>query len=98
MSPNFCLLAFFAIKENSEILLQGEVEVKEVNVASKIVGRVGEILVKEGQTVQKGDTLLIMETPEIDAKMEQGESGLEIAMAQAKKAERKAKFENMTEG
>lgn len=89
------ILTFFAIKENNEIILQGEVEVKEVNVASKVVGRVNEIMVREGQMVKAGDVLMTIETPEIDAKMMQGESGLEIAMAQAKKAERSARIEQI---
>ena len=89
------VLTFFAMKENNEVILQGEVEVKEVNVSSKVVGRISEIKVKEGQTVEKGETLVIMETPEIDAKMEQGESALEIAMAQAKKAEHSARIEQV---
>lgn len=54
-----------------QVYMQGQVEAKQINVASKIPGRVEQVLVQEGQDVKQGDVLLILGTPEIDAKLAQ---------------------------
>ncbi|MHC5201550.1 HlyD family secretion protein [Myroides sp. LJL119] len=54
-----------------QVYMQGQVEAKQINVASKIPGRVEQVLVEEGQDVKKGDVLLVLGTPEIDAKLAQ---------------------------
>ncbi len=51
----------------SEEILQGEVEVEEFRVSSKLPGRVVEIRVKEGDYVHVGDTLVILGVPEANA-------------------------------
>lgn len=54
-----------------QVYMQGQVEAKQINVASKIPGRVEQVLVQEGQDVKQGEVLLILGTPEIDAKLAQ---------------------------
>lgn len=54
--------------------LQGQVEAKQINVASKIPGRIDSILVEEGDVVTAGQILAIISTPEIDAQLGQVES------------------------
>jgi HlyD family secretion protein len=51
--------------------LQGQVETTDYRVASKVPSRVVKLLVKEGQRVHAGDTLVILSAPEVNA-MEQG--------------------------
>lgn len=65
---------------------QGQAEAKQINVAPKIAGRVEKIAVKEGQHIQKGDLLLTIETPEINAKLEQAAAAQDAAQAQLAKA------------
>lgn len=60
------LIGFFALDHTPEVI-QGEVEVSEYRVSSKLPGRVLEIRVKEGDYVHVGDTLVILEAPEVDA-------------------------------
>ena len=52
-------------------IIQGQAEVTEYRVSSKVPGRILEFRVKEGQKVQAGDTLAILEAPDVIAKMEQ---------------------------
>jgi len=62
--------------------LEGKIEREQLSVTTKIPGKVQRILVEEGRYVQKGDTLLILELPEVDAKSLQAQGALEAAQAQ----------------
>lgn len=55
----------FLTLERDEETIQGEVEVSEYRVSSKLPGRVVELRVKEGDYVHVGDTLAILEVPEV---------------------------------
>lgn len=60
------IIGFLTIGREDEII-QGEVEVSEYRVSSKLPGRVVELRVKEGDYVKVGDTLAILEVPEAEA-------------------------------
>lgn len=60
------LIGFFTLGRQEEII-QGEVEVSEFRVSSKLPGRIVELRVKEGDYVHVGDTLAILQVPEVDA-------------------------------
>lgn len=60
------MIGFFTLGKTEEVI-QGEVEVSEFRVSSKLPGRVVEIRVKEGDYVHAGDTLAILEVPEANA-------------------------------
>lgn len=60
------LIGFLTLGKSDEII-QGEVEVEEYRVSCKLPGRIVELRVKEGDYVHKGDTLAILEIPEVDA-------------------------------
>ena len=66
-------IGFLALGRAPEII-QGQVEVTEYRVSSKVPGRILEIRVKEGDRVHKGDTLAILEAPDILAKQQQAEA------------------------
>ena len=69
-------------KPKNNELLQGKVENEQIAVVSKIPGKIIKILVKEGDLVQKGDTLAILDIPEVDAKKSQAEGAVVSAKAQ----------------
>jgi len=77
------LIGFFTLGRDPE-LIQGQVEVSEYRVSSKVPGRILEIRVQEGDFVNVGDTLAIIDAPEVRAKMQQaqgaeaGASALEL--------------------
>ena len=60
------LVGYFLFKEDPEVI-QGSIEVSEYRVACKLPGRIVDLKVKEGDHVKKGDTLAILEIPEMDA-------------------------------
>lgn len=88
------LIGFFALGRDPE-LMQGQVEVSEYRVSSKVPGRILEIRVKEGDYVKVGDTLAILDAPEVRAKMEQARSAENAAAAQELKAQNGARQEQI---
>ena len=74
------------------VAVQGYVELTNLRLASKIAGRIDKVFVEEGDSVSKGDTLYIISTPELDAKLMQVEamlSGAKAIDAKAKAGTRK---------
>ncbi len=88
------LIGFFALGRDPE-LIQGQVEVSEYRVSSKVPGRILEIRVKEGDYVKVGDTLAILDAPEVRAKMEQAQSAENAAAALELKAQNGARQEQI---
>lgn len=74
------LIGYFTIGNEDEII-QGQVDVSEYRVSSKVPGRILEIRVKEGDYVHVGDTLAILDAPEVEAKKTQAESAESAAAA-----------------
>lgn len=60
------LIGFLTLGREDDTI-QGEVEVSEYRISCKLPGRVVDLRVKEGDYVHVGDTLAILEIPEIDA-------------------------------
>lgn len=87
-----CGLYAFSEKDTT---IQGEAEVSEYRVSSKVPGRVLRILVEEGQYVHAGDTLAILEAPEVQAKLSQAEAAENAAAALTRKAEKGAREEQI---
>ncbi len=66
--------------------VDGALETDEVDVASKVPGRIAQMLVKEGDFVRAGQVVAILETKELDAKYEQASAGLRASDATAEKS------------
>ena len=88
------LIGFFALGRDPEVI-QGQVEVAEYRVSSKVPGRILELRVKEGDYVKVGDTLAIIDAPEVRAKMEQARSAEDAASALELKAQNGARKEQI---
>ena len=88
------LVGFFMLRKGPEIV-QGQAEVTEYRVSSKVPGRILEFRVKEGQSVQAGDTLAILEAPDVQAKLEQARAAESAAQAQNEKALKGARREQI---
>lgn len=88
---NFLFLAsaltFVACKnEKPYALTEGKTKKEVVSFAPKVTGRILKIYVKEGQTVKEGDTLAMLDVPEVSAKIAQAKGATAAAAAQAKMA------------
>lgn len=77
------------------IMLQGQAEATEVRVSGKIPGRIDKLLVSEGMTVNKGDTLVLIDSPELHAKLMQAKSAEDAANALNQKANKGARAEKI---
>lgn len=88
------LIGFFALGRDPE-LVQGQVEVSEYRVSSKVPGRILEIRVKEGDYVRVGDTLAILDAPEVMAKMQQAQGAESAASAMEQMAQNGARQEQV---
>ncbi|MBQ8989607.1 MAG: biotin/lipoyl-binding protein [Prevotella sp.] len=85
----------FLVLDRDPDIMQGQVEVSEYRVSSKVPGRILEIRVKEGDYVKVGDTLAILDAPEVRAKMEQAQSAESAAAALELKAQNGARKEQI---
>jgi len=81
-------------------VLTGEIDATQIDVSSKVPGRIDTILVREGQPVAKGQVLARLVAPEIMAKYEQARAAvksagalLDMAMKGARRQDVKAAFE-----
>jgi len=88
------LIGWIVLKPDP-VVLQGQAEAKEVRVSGKVPGRIEKFLTAEGKFVSKGDTLVILSSPEIDAKLMQATSAEEAANAQNLKAKKGARAEQI---
>ena len=88
------LIGFFMLRKGPEII-QGQAEVTEYRISGKVPGRILEYRVKEGDKVSKGDTLVLLEAPEVHAKMLQAEAAQAAAQAQQDKAYKGARAEQI---
>ena len=88
------LIGFLALDRDPE-LIQGQIEVEEYRVSSKVTGRILELRVKEGDFVHKGDVLAIIDAPEVRAKKVQAESARNAASALHEMADNGAREETI---
>lgn len=81
----------------AQVPLQGQVDARTIEVAPKIPGRIEEVLVKEGDTVQAGAVMMKIGIPEISAKLGQVTAQEQAAQAKARLVEEGARKEKIRE-
>lgn len=72
--------------QTAPTIIQGRVEVEQTPVAAKVAGRIASVHVKEGDTIQVGTPLIDMDSPEINAKIEEANAAKVAAQSQLNKA------------
>ena len=77
------------------IVIQGSAEVNEVRVSGKVPGRILHLYAEEGQYVNVGDTLVMIDSPEVRAKLSQANAAKSAAMAQQQKATKGVRSETI---
>ena len=70
------------------LTLQGEVEATEIRISGKLLGRIDSFLVREGDAVRKGDTLVVINSPIAEAQYRKTEALHQAAMEENRKADR----------
>ena len=88
------LIGFLALDRDPDVI-QGEMEVEEYRVSSKVPGRILELRASEGDFVHKGDVLAVIDAPEVKAKKVQAESVHDAASALHEMADNGAREETI---
>lgn len=73
------------LMSHQPLVLQGQIETTEIRISGKLPGRVDSFLVREGDWVQAGDTLVVINSPTIEAKYRQVNALEQVAQEQNKK-------------
>lgn len=85
----------FIFWEPAPEFIQGEAEATEVRISGKVPGRIGIFRFNEGERVRQGDTVAILESPEVMAKYTQAEAAEAAARALSDKAGRGTRSEQI---
>ena len=88
------LVGVLAIKPE-KMIIQGEAEAAEYRVSGKVPGRIEMYLCEEGDQVKKGDTLVVIYSPEVEAKKAQAVAARDMAEAVNEKAKNGAQKEQI---
>lgn len=67
------------------LVLQGQAEATEIRISGKLPGRIDTFRVSEGEWVKRGDTLVVINSPTIEAKYRQVDALEQVAVQQNKK-------------
>ena len=90
------VVGYIVSKDNGPKYIQGEAEATEYRVSGKVPGRIEEFRAVEGSYVHKGDTLVVIDSPEIRSKIAEANAAKAAANAQRKKAMNGARSEQIT--
>ena len=88
-------IAGYFIISPEPLIIQGEVEAAQIRISTKISGRVETLHVKEGDAVKKGQLLVTIESPEIEAKLKQATAAKKAATAQKAKTDKGTRKEKI---
>ena len=75
-------------ERKAPLTLQGEVEATEIRISGKLLGRIDSFLVKEGDAVRRGDTLVVINSPIVEAQYRKTEALHQVAMEENRKVDR----------
>ncbi len=78
-----------------QVELQGRVEAETLYVSTKVPSRIEEIFIHDGQKVVKGQQLVRLFSPEVEAKKQQALASLQSALALQSTADRGSQQENI---
>lgn len=82
----------FIFREPAPEYIQGEAEATEVRISGKVPGRIEVFRFNEGDQVRQGDTVAILDSPEVMAKYDQAEAAQTAARAFSEKADKGTPF------
>ncbi len=91
----FVIWGFWRAAQPPVPYFQGQMEARETDVAGKVPARIAQVHVKEGQQIEAGALLVELDSPEVRAKLAQAEAARDAAQAQADKAARGARPEEV---
>ena len=78
----YFLLKTKGVKNKNQISASGTIEITEVEVSSKLSGRIEKLWVDEGDSVTKEQVLIELEKKELQAQLKQAEAAYQVSLAQ----------------
>lgn len=91
---------FFAMwrhtRSAKQVTVDGTIECDEINVSSKIPGRIQKLFVDEGAQVKPGDPLVLLESQELDAKVEQAAAAYQATLSRVSQSGTALKLQQLT--
>ncbi|MFK7079093.1 biotin/lipoyl-binding protein [Flavobacterium oreochromis] len=89
----FTLVACKNEVKNEEV--EGKTKKETISFAPKVTGRILKIYVEEGEIIHAGDTLALLDVPEVSAKIAQAKGATAAAIAQAEMAKNGATHDQL---
>src|SRR6202030_2622797 len=77
----FLIFGLYLANRSVVAPLQGQIDARYIDVSPKILGRVAKLQVHEGDEVKPGTPLVLLDSPEVEAKVSQAQSALAAATA-----------------
>lgn len=75
-------LSIWYLSQREPLVVQGEVQSRTFDMAARVDGRIGQIVVTRSQDVRQGAPLIRIDNPELLAKARQSEAALRVAEAE----------------
>lgn len=89
------VVSFSRAYEPKENRIYAQVQAREYAISSKVAGRVENIFVKKGDMLKKGDLVYSIDSPELQAKLEQAKAGYQAAKALSTETKQGARVETI---
>lgn len=83
------------MRRKPQPMLEGQVETTDYRISSKVPGRVRKLYVSEGDRVHRGDTLVVLDIPDIEAKQAQAQAVLSAAGSRKEKVDAGTRYEKV---
>jgi HlyD family secretion protein len=83
-------------KSTKTMIIDGNIDCDEINVSSKVPGRIRQLFVDEGTSVKSGDPIVILESSEIDAKVDAASASYQSSIARVAQSATAVKFQQAT--
>jgi HlyD family secretion protein len=80
-------------KTTKTMIIDGNIDCDEINVSSKVPGRIKQLFVDEGTSVKPGDPVVVLESNEIDAKVDAASAAYQSSVARVAQAGTAVKFQ-----
>lgn len=80
-------LVALVVVRKPPLTLQGEVEATEIRISGKLLGRVDTFLVREGSSVRRGDTLVVIRSPIVEAQYRKSEALHRVSQEENRKVD-----------
>ena len=80
-------LVALVVVRKPPLTLQGEVEATEIRISGKLLGRVDTLLVREGSSVRRGDTLVVIRSPIVEAQYRKSEALHRVSQEENRKVD-----------